>query len=95
MGVIVSETEFAAVSEWMLHGNINQFVEGHQEANRFKLVGFCPISCNSHQLLTVETTRHPQLGDVAEGLIYMHDQGMIHGNLKGVRIPIAESDLSS
>ena len=95
MGMIVADTEFATVSEWMLHGNINQFVEGHQEANRFELVGFCPTSCNPHQLLTVKTARHPQLKDVAEGLIYMHGQGIIHGNLKGVRIPIAESDLSS
>ena len=40
MGVIVFETEFATVSEWMLHGNISQFVEGHQGADRFELVGF-------------------------------------------------------
>ena len=26
-----------------------------------------------------------QLGDVTRGLIYMHDQGIVHGNLKGVR----------
>jgi hypothetical protein len=26
-----------------------------------------------------------QLGDVARGLIYIHSQGMIHGDLKGVR----------
>jgi len=29
-------------------------------------------------------TRLLQLGDVVEGLIYTHDQGIIHGNLKGV-----------
>jgi len=26
-----------------------------------------------------------QLRDVTKGLIYMHDQGIIHGDLKGVR----------
>jgi hypothetical protein len=28
----------------------------------------------------------PQLGDAASGLIYMHDQGIIHGDLKGVGV---------
>ena len=28
------------VSEWMANGNINQYVKAHQDANRFKLVGF-------------------------------------------------------
>ena len=26
----------------------------------------------------------PQLGGVARGLVYMHGQGMVHGDLKGV-----------
>jgi hypothetical protein len=28
----------------------------------------------------------PQLKDVAKGLIYMHDQEMVHGDLKGVSV---------
>ena len=32
-----------------------------------------------------DIARLMQLGDVARGLIYMHDQGMVHGGLKGVR----------
>ena len=31
------------------------------------------------------TTRPPKLADVARGLDYMHSQGMVHGDLKGVR----------
>jgi len=27
-----------------------------------------------------------QLGEVTMGLIYMHDQGIVHGDLKGVRL---------
>jgi hypothetical protein len=38
LGVIMTETKFAMVSEWMSNGNINQFVTAHQDANRFKLV---------------------------------------------------------
>ena len=33
-------------------------------------------------LLTIG--RFSQLVDVAEGLVYMHEQGMVHGDLKGV-----------
>ena len=39
LGVIMTETEFAMVSEWMFNGNISQFVMAHQDANRFELVG--------------------------------------------------------
>jgi serine/threonine protein kinase len=38
LGVIMTETKFAMVSEWMSNGNINQFVTAHQDANRFDLV---------------------------------------------------------
>ena len=38
LGVIMTETKFAMVSEWMSNGNINEFVTAHQDANRFELV---------------------------------------------------------
>ena len=38
LGVIMTETEFSMVSEWMPNGNINQFVAAHQDASRFELV---------------------------------------------------------
>ena len=34
--------------------------------------------------MLVMSARLLQLSDVARGLIYMHNQGMIHGDLKGV-----------
>jgi serine/threonine protein kinase len=40
LGVIMSETQFAMVSEWMSNGNINEFVKEHLNANRFELVSF-------------------------------------------------------
>ena len=39
IGVTMSETKFAMVSEWMANGNINQFVKAHPGANRLELVG--------------------------------------------------------
>ena len=38
LGVIMTETEFSMVSEWMSNGNINQFVATHRDASRFELV---------------------------------------------------------
>jgi hypothetical protein len=40
IGVIMSETQFAMISDWMVHGNINDFVKAHPDANRLELVGF-------------------------------------------------------
>ncbi|KAF9642573.1 kinase-like protein [Thelephora ganbajun] len=68
LGVAMSETQFAMVSQWMPNGNINHFVKSHLDVNRFEL-----------------------LGDAARGLIYMHEQGMIHGDLKGTNILIDET----
>ena len=35
----MSDTQFAMVSEWMVNGNINQFVKAHLDANWLELVG--------------------------------------------------------
>ena len=34
----MSNNQFAMVSEWMINGNINEFIEGRGEVNRFELV---------------------------------------------------------
>lgn len=36
----MTKTRFAMVSEWMMNGDINQFVMEHQDVNRFELVRF-------------------------------------------------------
>jgi len=76
----MTENKLAMVSAWMTNGNINEFVKAHPHENRFELVS-SPL-----KLLTpfITNTRLWQLGDVARGLVYMHSQGMIHGDLKGV-----------
>ena len=38
LGVEMTGTQFAMVSEWMTNGNITRFVKAHWEANRFELV---------------------------------------------------------
>ena len=39
LGVTMGKRLFAMVSEWMVNGNIIEFVEAHRNANRFELVG--------------------------------------------------------
>ena len=39
MGVVMGENEFAMISEWMLNGNINEFVRENPKANKLELVG--------------------------------------------------------
>jgi len=79
----MTENKFAMVSGWMANGNITEFVKAHQDVNRFELVS-PPLNLLAPSQLTI--TRPQQLGGVAKGLIHMHAQEMIHGDLKGVRL---------
>ena len=54
LGVTMGERLFAMVSEWMVNGNIVDFVEAHREANRFELVG-----SHSHRLPHASLTKLP------------------------------------
>ena len=40
----MTETQFAMISEWMVHGNINDFVKAYPDADRVRLVGFPPAA---------------------------------------------------
>jgi len=83
IGVTMTETQFAMVSEWMVKGNINDFVRTHPNEDRLGLVGF-PLGGSPIGPRFVDHRTILQLAGVARGLIYIHDQGMIHGDLKGV-----------
>ena len=51
MGVIMTETEFSMVSEWMSNGNINQFVAVNRDANRFEIVSSLSAPQRSSQVI--------------------------------------------
>ena len=78
----MSETQFAMVSDWMEKGSINEFVRANPDINRLELVSVLPKYRATLSLLVGPVI---QLGDAARGLTYIHRQGMIHGDLKGVR----------
>jgi len=88
----MSGNQFAMVSEWMANGNIGQFITAHPHENRFELVRFPFKLLVPRWLITI--TRLRQLGDIAKGLVYMHGQGMTHGDLKGVSMSLRISPLS-
>ena len=39
IGVTTLGTRFAMVSDWMEHGNINEFIKGHPKVDPLELVG--------------------------------------------------------
>ena len=81
MGVTMTETRFAMISDWMVNGNINDFVKARPGVDRIGLVGFRP---KYHCPRFIDNRKTLQLIGVSKGLIYIHGQGMIHGDLKGV-----------
>ena len=49
LGAMMSNNKFVMVSEWMVNGNINEFIKTHRDANRFKLVKFySTVDCTCH-----------------------------------------------
>jgi len=40
LGVTMDKTQFAMISEWMVNGNINEYIKANGDANRFELVRF-------------------------------------------------------
>jgi len=38
IGVMMTESQFAMISDWMENGNINEFVKANPEADKFGLV---------------------------------------------------------
>jgi hypothetical protein len=50
LGVIMGDSQLAMVSEWMVNGNINEFIKANRDVNRFELVRF-RFHCQPHPSL--------------------------------------------
>ena len=78
----MDERQILVVSGWMENGNVNELIKSCEDVDRFELVRLSPASARLRSSLTTPQ----QLEDVARRLVYMHDQGMVHGDPEEVRV---------
>lgn len=76
----LEDGRFSMVSEWMVNGNIMEYVRSNA-GNHLKLVGYDYVSA-CHLLSTF------QLADAVKGLKYLHNADIVHGDLKGVSLSV-------
>jgi serine/threonine protein kinase len=74
------------VSEWMPEGSISQFLKRHPEVDRLPHVSPC-LRLASRLWLKHEF----QIRDIVSGLDFMHQIGVIHGDLKSVRLALSSA----
>ncbi len=67
------------VSPWMDNGSLVHFVASNPEADRTTLVSGIPSSSS-----VTGQINFTQLHDAAEGLAYLHQNDIVHGDIKGL-----------
>jgi serine/threonine protein kinase len=70
------------VSPWRENGNAREFIIKNPTTNRLTLVRTHHISSSLSRLPLVLKVR-----EIAEGLEYLHREGIIHGDIRGVSVP--------
>ena len=79
LGFMLHEGLLCSVSEWMENGNIIDYLTKNDDVDRVIVV--CVSSLKLRGLsLTLEKAK-----GVASGLEYIHNEGIVHSDLKGVR----------
>ena len=82
-GICHFDSQVGLVSPWMENGTIMVYLKKNPDANRLLLVRNAAVS-----LVCLGTHAFCQMFDIALGLEYLHDKGVIHGDLKGVWSPM-------
>ena len=77
----LDEGRFSMVSEWMVNGNITEYV-CKNAGNHLKLVGYNRATICSRLLSAF------QIVGAVEGLKYLHEANIVHGNVMGVSVSL-------
>ena len=77
----LEDGRLSMVSEWMPNGDITRYVRDNS-GNHLKLVRHGRVSCG-------RSLSALQLADAVEGLEYLHNANIAHGDLKGVSPPLS------
>lgn len=84
----VTFTPLQIVSEWMSGGDLTAHIKSKPQTKRIALVS--PLTDPGNADLVFQ-----QVIDVAEGLNYLHECDVVHGDLKGVGLsPLPNSGLA-
>ncbi|OCH88106.1 kinase-like protein [Obba rivulosa] len=88
-GVCVDRTPVCLVSAWMTNGTIIDYLERNHAANRLDLVR------DGGMHWAVADLTSFKIAGVVNGLVYMHELGIVHGDLKGDNILVNENGIAS
>ena len=84
---------FFILSEWMTNGNVMQYARSSPEANRLRMVN--PLAIFLRFLFSFIFICGLQLSEVMSGVAYLHELGIIHGDLKGVIFDVLDGPYTS
>lgn len=75
---------FRIVSDWMRNGNVMEYARSNPVVNRLQLVS--PLAASSWTPSFRSLLNNLQLSEAVSGVTYLHEVGVVHGDLKGVGV---------
>ena len=80
-GVVTTVSDFSLVFPWYKNGNIDQYLKNNPGVDRCGLASTSKPTAYSRHL----HEPHEQLLGAANGLLFLHSNGLVHGTFQPVR----------